>query len=515
MKIYLLLFCLTILTIILSSCKNYPTVAVESDPKQTLSPTSITDTAVFIQPVGVILTGKAITNDSAANYYFEYGFTSSYGIKTKMKYLGLAQTEILLYDTLYSLASDTVYHFRLVIVNADSIIAGADKIFRTDSSSIKYLPEIIIPSTVNGSPNPQDNFTSLMLYGLVKPHQLDTYCYFEYGYLPTYGNRSAKEVLVSRYSDSLSIAEEIKNLTPGKIYHWRVVAYNNAGIAVSDDHIITSPLPVSITIDPPSNITSSSITLNAHVFTGGRKASCYILYGPNANPLYTGRPTTRQDISSGTESVPFSVTLNNLNRGATYHWILMCEFTSPLTRNVFSNDTVFTVSSTAVNPKEFIFPDSVGTIWQYQYTYNYGYGPLGYHSDIVGIHTWSVLSKSNVGTISTIFIEDIRKDTVHNRGTYVSDTIFTTIDTVHFSVTRSLDTFVFSYPTKSLSSDFKTIPRFLDDTDSLTLVPSIYATADNGYCTYKSGVGLSGFYLNHGSISSSLESMSLIGLKKP
>ena len=486
---------LWMLPFVLASCKE----PYANEPVPRL-PQATTDAAICVSATSLLLSGKITPNDYATKYCFEYGFTSSYGNQTPIKEIGAGTAQVIVQDTI-SIAPDSIYHFRIVAHYSSSNIFGSDK-----ALDLKQYPLVSIPASINGVLFPIDYLTYFSVAGMVRPRGLQTRAFFEYGLTADYGYKTAR-IDIDPLQDSVFVGADFQNLGQGT-YHWRLSAINAVGTAVTSDSSFVF-VPGFLTADQPTNITSNSATLNGHINTGGRLAVYYFIYGTT---IFYGSSSLQQEINSGTKPVAISAKVNNLIRGSQYHWRLVCRFP---TAQLSSGDSVFTTLTTAANAQEFFFPEIAGTQLTYQYSYANAYGPLGYRSDINGIHTWSVKSTINDGTTTTIAVEDIQLDSVHTRGNYVPDTTYLSQDTVQFSVVRTSDSFMFNFSARFLPSKYKSIPRFLDGTDTLTINPTIDDTPLQGYCRYISRFGLSGFSMSQSSNNYYFERMSLISMQEP
>ena len=88
------------------------------------------------------------------------------------------------------------------------------------------------------------------LHGTVDPEGADTQYYFQYGATTTYGNTSAVTDAGSGTSTKPVFAF-VRGLTPGRTYHFRLLAKNSLGITVSPDQSFNTPYEPCLT--PPSS----------------------------------------------------------------------------------------------------------------------------------------------------------------------------------------------------------------------------------------------------------------------
>jgi sugar lactone lactonase YvrE len=130
------------------------------------------------------------------------------------------------------LASSTVYHFRAVATNSAGTTNGADSTFRTAGQPVV---------TSESATNLTD--TTATLNATIIPSGFDTTCVFQYVSDAAFqgsGYSTATSVNCSPFDLGSSFNEQTTSasatgLTPGTIYHFRVVATNTAGTTNGDD----------------------------------------------------------------------------------------------------------------------------------------------------------------------------------------------------------------------------------------------------------------------------------------
>jgi hypothetical protein len=155
---------------------------------------------------------------------------------------------------------------------------------------------------------------SANLHGTVNPTSLATTYWFEYGTTTAYGSKTAE---TSAGSGFLPVEESarITGLTPGSVYHFRILAKNASGTSKGSDAIL---------ITPPSAVTKSATevfareaTLDATVNPEGIKTTYWFEYGTTTS---YGTKTSEQTLSGGTTATNVSAILKSLTAGTTYHF---------------------------------------------------------------------------------------------------------------------------------------------------------------------------------------------------
>ncbi len=117
-----------------------------------------------------------------------------------------------------------------------------------------------------------------------------------------------------------AVTGALTGLAPETTYRFRVASTNANGTVDGADAVFTTPAPVTIAVEPPTAITSSSATLNATVNPNGAATEYRFEYGLHEGYGFT---TPLASAGTGTAAVPVSVALTGLHPGATYHYRLV------------------------------------------------------------------------------------------------------------------------------------------------------------------------------------------------
>jgi hypothetical protein len=192
-------------------------------------PTGATDSSVtltgHIDPAG---------RGDIVECHFEYGFDQSYGdvipcvpdpASSPPGSHFTAPTDVT--ATINGLSPKTVDHFRLVATNEnDATAAGADNTFSTTAA-----PAITALTAKNLTA------TSADLVGQIVPNGLETTYRFEYGETPDYGSVAPiPDGALSASEEQQEVSVHLEDLTPGVVYHYRLVAENASGSTTVEDH---------------------------------------------------------------------------------------------------------------------------------------------------------------------------------------------------------------------------------------------------------------------------------------
>jgi hypothetical protein len=83
---------------------------------------------------GATLTGAIDPNGQAAQWVFQYGLTTGYGIQTFAQTLPALSATLPVASVLGGLQPGTVFHYRLVAIRGSNVVYGADQTFLTEPS---------------------------------------------------------------------------------------------------------------------------------------------------------------------------------------------------------------------------------------------------------------------------------------------------------------------------------------------------------------------------------------------
>jgi hypothetical protein len=115
-------------------------VAVASGPAQAAPspPTASSGVASSITSSSVTLTGSTYPSNQQTEYYFQYGFTSAYGLQTPTTVAGSGKETIHVVAAVAGLSPYATYHYRLVAINASGTTDGVDRSFTTKKIPLTF-----------------------------------------------------------------------------------------------------------------------------------------------------------------------------------------------------------------------------------------------------------------------------------------------------------------------------------------------------------------------------------------
>jgi hypothetical protein len=171
------------------------------------------------------LNGSLDPDGEAVDYYFEYGVTTAYGQVTPTESLTASSGTVNVSEDVTGLPSGTTLHYRIVASSPSGTTYGPDETFRTGSTPL-----------IAGVRASELGETTATVNATVNPVGYDTEFQFEYGITPSYGSKApAGFVAIGNGTDQVAIEQQLTGLQSGVTYHYRLVAKNKWGTAVSPD----------------------------------------------------------------------------------------------------------------------------------------------------------------------------------------------------------------------------------------------------------------------------------------
>jgi hypothetical protein len=201
------------------------------------------------------LSGTVDPEHDATFYRFQYGtcteeascVTSPFPEEAPESAAGASRGVVSISAAVTELDPATVYHYRIVAVNAGGETVSGEQVFATGAPS---RPAVATGSASGVSP------TGATILGTVEPSGEATTYTWEFGTSAGYGSTVYGSVGAEGIAESVSLT--LTSLLPDTVYHYRLVATNESGIAYGADETFTTsayggapfPIPTSLALVP-------------------------------------------------------------------------------------------------------------------------------------------------------------------------------------------------------------------------------------------------------------------------
>lgn len=278
-------------------------------------PTVTSAPATSVSNTGATLNGTVNPNGAATQFAFQYGPTASYGEETTLTSDGSGTTAGAVNGTLTGLQSGTMYHFRVIAINAAGDSVGTDQTLTTTGTApAPATPPVATTGSATGVAQ-----AGATLGGTVDPKGQATTFYFEYGTSTDYGYETNPQTDAATASSG-PVSATLSSLTSGTTYHFRVVAVSPGGVTLGSDATFTTTTPPTATSAPATGVTSDSATFNGTVNPDGNPTTYYFEYGTTTS---YGLQTAPANAGSGTTGVTVNTNVTGLMPSTTYHFRLV------------------------------------------------------------------------------------------------------------------------------------------------------------------------------------------------
>jgi hypothetical protein len=237
------------------------------------------------------------------------------------------------------LTPQTTYHYR--------VVASSDR--GTAYSTLNHFTT----TGISGRPDARTGGAVVSLdqtavSGWINPHGAATTWYVEYG--PDTGYGASTEALdASDGTQDLSVSTVLTALLPSTTYHYRVVAENEAGTTLGQDHTFVSGkganAPLAVTL-PAGPVGSGLAVLQGMVNPNNSETSvpAYYWFEYGTTAAY-GSTTPERYAGPGLEELEISETIADLAPLTTYHFRMVAENSAGTT---YGADLIFTTVQTLV-----------------------------------------------------------------------------------------------------------------------------------------------------------------------
>jgi phosphodiesterase/alkaline phosphatase D-like protein len=290
---------------------------------QAPAPAVLTKAAANVADTTATLQGSVNPNGCPTMYHFEYGLTAAYGAVTTDTAGGSGTSFVAATGPITGLKPNTTYHFRIVATSVGGTVGGSDATFTTKPACVAGVSPTVLTRAATAIAS-----GSATLHATVNPLGCPTTYEFQYGTTIAYGKATSIRSAGSG-TTPMSVSAPVSGLSPGTVYHFRIVAKSAGGTAVGADaffqtaagcvHNVTAPLVVTL---PPAAVAQTSAVLRATVNPDNCATTYWFQYGLTTR---YGKATTRQLAGSGALAVPASISIGGLTPGTVYHFRILAK----------------------------------------------------------------------------------------------------------------------------------------------------------------------------------------------
>ncbi len=336
-------------------------------------PSAVTLPAGNVSTTTAQINGSVNPNGFATSYHFDYGLTSSYGSSTTVTSAGSGTSPAGVSTQLTGLTPGTPYHYRVVAINAGGTAYGNDSTFVT----------VIPPPTAVTLSAGNVTISGVQLNGSVNPDGFGTSYHFEYGLSSSYGTSTVTGNAGSGIT-LVPVNAQITSLTPGTVYHYRVVASNSGGTVNGYDSTFTTAiLPPAVLTLQAGSVTTSAAQINGQVNPNGLSTTYHFDYGTSTS---YGSSTSTGNAGAGVIGVGVNAQLTGLTPGIAYHYRLVATSAAGTTQG---SDSVFvtvippplpvtlsasTITTTGAQVNGTVNPNGFATTCHFDYGTTSSYG---------------------------------------------------------------------------------------------------------------------------------------------
>jgi hypothetical protein len=251
--------------------------------------------------------------DEDAHYYFEWGQDQSYGHTTAPPpgtdngiHAGTVHVSATIGGLETSLSSSLPYHYRLVAVTDAGTTYGPDMTFRTlphDKPALANVHAEAIGPTI------------ATIAAAVSTGGIPASYKVEFGTTPRFG-RTTPDLALQPSESPVPVGVPIDQLSPGTVYHYRLLASNDTGTTISDEGTFATPNAPTLDLREVSTSTDSA-HLTFSVSSNSKPTELRVDYGESGS---YGSTTAAVQIPASLEEQTVGIDLTGLRPATEYHF---------------------------------------------------------------------------------------------------------------------------------------------------------------------------------------------------
>lgn len=210
-----------------------------------------------------------------------------------------------------------------VAVNASASGPFSARVYVADAATdtVDLFDALDVPAVNTGEPTELQVEGSVTLDGTVDPEgEAVVSCQFEYGTEVTYGKTAACVPAPGSGSSPVAVRANLTGLTPGTLYHYRLVAASAAASNPSADGEFIAPTRPRIDGESVSNVASSGATFAAQINPGDRPTTYSFEYGTSASYEQSTPDPAGALAAAGLADIAVGARVQGLEPGTTYYY---------------------------------------------------------------------------------------------------------------------------------------------------------------------------------------------------
>jgi len=217
---------------------------------------------------------------------------------------------------LASLVTDTTYHYRVVVHNANGVKYGEDE---------TYTPHKVVGLSTGAASEITES--SATLNASFVGNGEETHYHFEWGLTEAYGHEAGAGSSAPGSGSTAAVSTALSKLNPFTTYHYRVSATDGVGTSIGEDMTFTTPPGTPTVIgESTSEVHSDRAVLHAQVNPNGAATSVHFEYVTDADFRMNGfenATSTAPEVSIGMNRVTQVVEpqrISGIVPGTVYHY---------------------------------------------------------------------------------------------------------------------------------------------------------------------------------------------------
>ncbi len=279
--------------------------------------TITTNDASSVESTSAVLNGTVNTGGAFAAVWFEWGSTTSLGMRSDVQKFSEGANVTAFKQALRNLQPRTAYYYRAVLypgIEGVPAVLGEVKTFTTTGDA---APSVTVMK-VTSSDATVVTTNSATLNGAIDPGGIAGAGWFEWGTTTALGTHT--EVHTFNGSSVVTLTQSLTNLRPGTTYYFRAMGYRSGGASVEGDlrsfttKTETPTTTLSIKTLDASAVSTNSVELRG-VISGG-PANVFFEWGPSSQQV---SQTPSQGINAG-NTANFAYSLTGLQPNTTYYF---------------------------------------------------------------------------------------------------------------------------------------------------------------------------------------------------